>query len=69
MLLPYGSYGALYQAALVDRVLELVKVGDVPAAWGVVADAVALADSLECPWCDLLGLHQNCWTPRIGDSA
>jgi len=67
MRLPFRSYGALYQADLVDRLLELVKAGNVPAAWQVVDEAIALADSLECPWCDRLGLHEVCWTPRTQD--
>ena len=67
MRLPYRSYGALYQAELVGRLLELVKAGDVHAAWRIVDEALALADSLECPWCDQLGLHQDCWTPGTAD--
>ena len=69
MRLPSASYGALYQTMLLDRVLEHVRVGEVQSAWAVVADAVALADSLDCPWCDRLGLHSACWSPRVADSA
>ncbi|MEO5839002.1 MAG: hypothetical protein ABIQ73_10720 [Acidimicrobiales bacterium] len=69
MRLPSVSYGALYRTMLVDRVIEHVEAGDVQAAWVVVGDAVALADSLECSWCDRLGLHEQCWAPRTGASV
>jgi len=67
MHLPSVSYGALYQTNLVDRVLEHVRAGNVQLAWTVVADAIALAASLECPWCDHPGLHETCWLPRVAD--
>jgi hypothetical protein len=67
MRLPFASYGALYQTNLLEQVLELVKTGDVGTAWKVVEEAVALANSLECPWCDRLGLHEGCWTPQTGN--
>ena len=54
---------------LVDQVLEHVRAGNVQSAWTVVADAVALAESLDCPWCDHLGLHETCWLPRVADSG
>jgi hypothetical protein len=69
MQLPFVSYGALYQAALLDRVLDLVKENDLAMAWKVVEEAILLADSLECPWCDRLGLHELCWEPRTLDLA
>lgn len=69
MLLPSASYGALYQTKLLDQVIAYVKAGDVTSAWLVVDDASALADSLECPWCNEMGLHESCWSPRVGDSA
>ncbi|MEO8693501.1 MAG: hypothetical protein ABI658_08290 [Acidimicrobiales bacterium] len=69
MRLPSLSYGALYQTMLLDRVIEHVKEGQVACAWAVVADASALAESVECPWCDHLGLHELCWSPRVADSV
>jgi hypothetical protein len=69
MRLPAVSYGALYQTRLVDRVIEHVRDGEVGSAWAVVADASALAASIECPWCDHLGLHERCWSPRVGDTV
>ena len=69
MRLPRASYGALYQTMLVEQVIGYVKAGDIASAWTVVEDASALADSLECPWCDELGLHEDCWSPRVGDSV
>ncbi len=67
MRLPRLSYGALYQTMLLDQVIAHVKDGDVRLAWSVVADASALASSIDCPWCDHLGLHEACWSPRVGD--
>jgi hypothetical protein len=68
MRLPSTSYGALYQAGVLDRVIEHVKGRNVAAAWTVVNDAIVLCDSLECPWCDRLGLHDDCWAPRTTES-
>jgi len=67
MRLPGVSYGALYQTNLVDRMLEHVRAGELHSAWIVVDDAIALAASLECPWCDHPGLHETCWLPRVAD--
>jgi len=68
MLLRYAQYGALYQTSLVEHVVQLAKVNDVPTAWKVVEEATTLADSLQCPWCQLLGLHEECWTPGTRES-
>ena len=61
MRLPSVAYGALYQTGLVDRVLDHVKDGNMGSAWSVVDDAMALARSLDCPWCQQPGLHEACW--------
>jgi len=67
--LPNMAYGALYQAGVLYRAIDHVKARDVTAAWTVVNDAIVLCESLECPWCDQLGLHQACWAPRLTDSV
>ena len=69
MRLPNTAYRALYQAGVLDRVIDHVKARDVAAAWTVVVDAIVLCESLECPWCDQLGLHHDCWAPRVTDSV
>ena len=63
MRLPHTAYGALYQAGVLDRVVDHVQARDVAAAWTVVNDAIVLCESLECPWCGELGLHHHCWAP------
>ena len=63
MRVPSLSYGALYQTSLVELVVEQVRLGDVDAAWSVVEDALVLAQSLTCPWCEEPGLHGVCWMP------
>jgi len=69
MRLSHVAYGALYQTKLLDQVLIYAKDGDLVTAWNVVVDALALAGSLTCPWCDELGLHHECWTPRAADAG
>jgi hypothetical protein len=68
MRLSHAAYGALYQTKLLDLVLNYAKDGDLATAANVVVDALALANSLDCPWCDRLGLHDDCWTPRVRDA-
>jgi hypothetical protein len=67
--LPTVSYGALYQTSLVDRLIDHVKGGDLRSAWSVVDDALVLASSLECPWCEDPGLHEACWSMPSGAGA
>ncbi len=69
MRLPSISYGALYQTGLLDRMLDLVKANNMDAAQQMVNDATSLADSLQCPWCNRPGLHEDCWTPHGSSSA
>jgi hypothetical protein len=69
MRLPRVSYGAVYQTKLVDRLIDHVKARNVEAAWTVVEEAIVLADSLECPWCDHIGLHEACWATGADGSA
>ena len=66
MRLSHVAYGALYQTKLLDLVLTSASNGELTTAWNVVADALVLAGSLDCPWCDRLGLHDECWKPRGG---